>query len=186
MCVCSSSHSALYSPTCDTVFILSKLQQRCIVERQIPILSYQPSKFFNWLDISFPDFPRDRIRTAGEITSKIQLTLTYLSLTRENGVRRKNSFELLVFQQPPFNCIIVNEVLMQLQERGPFSLCACAHCARVKFHLLLLQHWLSVHCMSGDCSVLPGCSLFISAREEQRGTWGALRRPTRSPGLERV
>lgn len=46
-CVCSSSHSALYSPTCDTVFILSKLQQRCIVERQIPILSYQPSKFFN-------------------------------------------------------------------------------------------------------------------------------------------
>lgn len=75
---------------------------------------------------------------------------------------------------------------MQLQERGPFSLCARTHCARVKFHLLLLQHWLSVHCMSGDCSVLPGCSLFISVREEQRGTRGALRRPTRSPGLERV
>lgn len=81
-------------------------------------------KFFNWLDILFPDFLRDQIRAAGEITSRIQLTLKYLSLVWENREREggKTPFSCTSSRGPLFNCIIVNEVLMQLQERGPVSL----------------------------------------------------------------
>lgn len=54
---------------------------------EIHALSLSAGKFFNWLDILFPDFPRDQIRAAGEITSRIQLTLKYLSLIWENTGR---------------------------------------------------------------------------------------------------
>lgn len=79
-------------------------------------------KFFNWLDILLPDFPRDQIRAAEKITSRIQLILTYLSLMWENGESFKNPFSCMSSREPLFNCIIVNEVLMQLQERGPLYL----------------------------------------------------------------
>ena len=76
--------------------------------------------FFTWLDILFPEFPRDQIRAAREITSRIQLTLKYLSLIWENrgGGGHDIPLSCMSSRDPLFNCIIVNEVLMQLQETG--------------------------------------------------------------------
>ncbi len=54
--------------------------------------SYQPYQVFNWLNILFPEFPRLQIRAAGEITSRIQLTLTYLGLMWANRERGDQKF----------------------------------------------------------------------------------------------
>lgn len=51
--------------------------------KKTPCCPLSARKFFNWLDILFPDFPRDQIRVTGEITSRIQFTLTCLNLMWE-------------------------------------------------------------------------------------------------------
>lgn len=51
--------------------------------KKTPRCPLSARKFFNWLDILFPDFPRDQIRVTGEITSRIQFTLTCLNLMWE-------------------------------------------------------------------------------------------------------
>lgn len=66
----------------------------CVKRNPHSLLS--AGKFFNWLDILLPDFPRDQIR-ADEITSGIQLILTYLSLMWENSERvKKRKKKILV------------------------------------------------------------------------------------------
>lgn len=90
--------SALPCYKCDIrcySFILFAIEWHC-GKRKIHVL-LSAGKVYNWLDSLFPDFPRDQIREAGEITGRIQLTLTYLGLMWENRERegdkkKKNSF----------------------------------------------------------------------------------------------
>lgn len=146
---------------------------------------------FNWLNILFPDFPRDQIRAAGEITSRIQLTLTYLGLMRENrggGVQKK----ILLAACLPGVLSLIALLLMKSW---------CNYKKEALFHFLLMRvmlvwaqtgfmksqntHSAPAPCLSSILTVCLHCMLHVTlySHPSPSTMWHWQERAARSPEL---